>query len=99
MVDRSCIVFNCWLINLVKIDWPGWNVRHDVPESCRFCTGSGSVTVELGGGANEVSQCINCEGVGSFTCTTCQGSGIQPRYLDRRYRLLLPTSYTAEVNY
>lgn len=53
-------------------------------QSCRFCTGSGSVTVELGGGADEVSQCINCEGVGSFTCTTCQGSGIQPRYLDRR---------------
>ncbi|KAM1387888.1 hypothetical protein ACFX2I_016077 [Malus domestica] len=50
----------------------------------KFCTGSGTVTVELGGGEKEVSNCINCEGVGSFTCTTCQGSGIQPRYLDRR---------------
>ncbi|XP_050366105.1 protein SPA, chloroplastic [Argentina anserina] len=53
-------------------------------QRCRFCTGSGSVTVELGGDEKEVSKCINCEGVGSFTCTTCQGSGIQPRYLDRR---------------
>lgn len=55
------------------------------PEKCRFCLGTGSVTVELGGDEKEVSRCINCEGVGSLTCTTCQGTGIQPRYLDRRY--------------
>lgn len=54
-------------------------------EKCRFCAGSGSVTVDLGGEAKEVSQCINCDGAGSLTCTTCQGSGIQPRYLDRRW--------------
>ncbi|KAL8253461.1 hypothetical protein R6Q59_037154 [Mikania micrantha] len=54
-------------------------------QSCRFCTGSGNVTVELGGGEKEVSKCINCDGAGALTCTTCQGSGIQPRYLDRRY--------------
>ncbi|KAL5557901.1 hypothetical protein UlMin_034112 [Ulmus minor] len=53
-------------------------------QRCRFCMGSGSVTVELGGDEKEVSQCINCDGAGSLTCTTCQGSGIQPRYLDRR---------------
>ncbi|XP_076954887.1 protein disulfide-isomerase LQY1, chloroplastic-like [Bidens hawaiensis] len=53
-------------------------------QSCRFCTGSGNVTVELGGGEKEVSKCINCDGAGALTCTTCQGSGIQPRYLDRR---------------
>ncbi|KAL3592957.1 hypothetical protein D5086_011597 [Populus alba] len=53
-------------------------------QKCRFCLGTGSVTVELGGDDKEVSPCINCEGVGSLTCTTCQGSGIQPRYLDRR---------------
>ncbi|XP_020204382.1 protein disulfide-isomerase LQY1, chloroplastic [Cajanus cajan] len=53
-------------------------------QKCRFCLGSGNVTVELGGGETEVSRCINCDGVGSLTCTTCQGSGIQPRYLDRR---------------
>ncbi|KZV39709.1 hypothetical protein F511_14176 [Dorcoceras hygrometricum] len=53
-------------------------------QKCRFCTGSGSVTVELGGGEQEVSGCINCNGAGSLTCSTCQGSGIQPRYLDRR---------------
>ncbi|OAY73989.1 Protein disulfide-isomerase LQY1, chloroplastic, partial [Ananas comosus] len=53
-------------------------------ETCRLCTGKGSVTVVLGGGETEVSQCINCEGAGSLTCTTCQGTGIQPRYLDRR---------------
>ncbi|KAK9075035.1 hypothetical protein SSX86_003354 [Deinandra increscens subsp. villosa] len=53
-------------------------------QSCRFCTGSGNVTVELGGGEKEVSSCINCDGAGALTCTTCQGSGIQPRYLDRR---------------
>ncbi|GMN35764.1 hypothetical protein TIFTF001_005515 [Ficus carica] len=53
-------------------------------ERCRFCMGTGSITVELGGDEKEVSRCINCDGVGSLTCTTCQGSGIQPRYLDRR---------------
>ncbi|CAN1127255.1 Protein disulfide-isomerase LQY1, chloroplastic [Linum perenne] len=53
-------------------------------QKCRFCLGSGSVTVDLGGEEKEVSNCINCDGAGSLTCTTCQGSGIQPRYLDRR---------------
>ncbi|KAH9759041.1 protein disulfide-isomerase LQY1 [Citrus sinensis] len=53
-------------------------------ERCRFCMGTGSVTVELGGDEREFSKCINCDGVGSLTCTTCQGTGIQPRYLDRR---------------
>ncbi|KAF3943092.1 hypothetical protein ACB098_01G060800 [Castanea mollissima] len=53
-------------------------------QKCRFCLGTGSVTVELGGDEKDVSRCINCEGAGSLTCTTCQGSGIQPRYLDRR---------------
>ncbi|KAH6755027.1 DnaJ/Hsp40 cysteine-rich domain superfamily protein [Perilla frutescens var. hirtella] len=53
-------------------------------QKCRFCMGTGSVTVELGGNEKEVSGCINCDGAGSLTCTTCQGSGIQPRYLDRR---------------
>lgn len=48
------------------------------------------MTVELGGGEKEVSRCINCDAVGSLTCTTCQGSGIQPRYLDRRYEILQP---------
>ncbi|ERN18711.1 hypothetical protein AMTR_s00450p00013010 [Amborella trichopoda] len=55
-----------------------------IVERCRFCMGTGNVTVELSGGEKEVSRCINCEGVGSLTCTTCQGTGIQPRYLDRR---------------
>ncbi|XP_062097810.1 protein SPA, chloroplastic [Humulus lupulus] len=53
-------------------------------QKCRFCLGTGNVTVELGGDDKEVSRCINCDGAGSLTCTTCQGSGIQPRYLDRR---------------
>ncbi|KAA0063277.1 protein SPA [Cucumis melo var. makuwa] len=53
-------------------------------QRCRFCMGTGNVTVELGGDEKEVSRCINCDGVGTLTCTTCQGSGIQPRYLDRR---------------
>ncbi|KAK4429364.1 protein SPA, chloroplastic [Sesamum alatum] len=53
-------------------------------QKCRFCMGTGNVTVELGGDEKEVSACINCDGLGSLTCTTCQGSGIQPRYLDRR---------------
>lgn len=56
-------------------------------EKCRLCVGSGNVTVELGGGEKEVSSCINCDGAGSLTCTTCQGSGVQPRYLDRRYTI------------
>lgn len=58
------------------------------PEKCRFCMGSGNITVELGGDEKEVSRCINCDGAGSLTCTTCQGSGIQPRYLDRRYGII-----------
>ncbi|GAB4839118.1 hypothetical protein Ancab_028646 [Ancistrocladus abbreviatus] len=53
-------------------------------QRCRFCMGTGSVTIELGGNEKEVSKCINCDGVGSLTCTTCQGTGIQPRFLDRR---------------
>ena len=62
------------------------NFFGDGAERCRFCMGNGTINVELGGGGDdkEVSKCINCEGVGSLTCTTCQGSGIQPRYLDRR---------------
>ncbi|KAL0701851.1 hypothetical protein Bca4012_057973 [Brassica carinata] len=59
-------------------------VLADGAEKCRLCVGSGNVTVELGGGEKEVSSCINCDGAGSLTCTTCQGSGVQPRYLDRR---------------
>lgn len=51
--------------------------------------GAGTVTVELGGDEKEVSNCINCDGAGSLTCTTCQGSGIQPRYLDRRYEIVI----------
>ncbi|XWS20967.1 hypothetical protein CRYUN_Cryun30bG0014800 [Craigia yunnanensis] len=51
--------------------------------------GRGTISVELGGDEKEVSKCINCDGVGSLTCTTCQGSGIQPRYLDRRYIYIL----------
>ncbi|CAI5973670.1 unnamed protein product [Closterium sp. NIES-65] len=53
-------------------------------ESCRFCQGTGVVVVELGGGEREESECINCTGKGAITCTTCQGTGVQPRYLDRR---------------
>ena len=51
---------------------------------CRFCNGTGAITVDLGGGQTESSSCINCDGKGSITCTTCNGTGIQPRYLDRR---------------
>ncbi|KAK8940778.1 Protein disulfide-isomerase LQY1 [Platanthera zijinensis] len=61
----------------------------DTAQQCRFCIGKGTVTVALGGGENESSQCINCEGAGTLTCTTCQGSGIQPRYLDRRYPITI----------
>lgn len=53
-------------------------------QTCRFCLGAGSISVELGGGEKEVSKCVNCEGAGSISCTTCQGTGVQPRYLDRR---------------
>lgn len=60
------------------------NGKCRILEQCRFCTGTGSVTVEIGSGETEVSRCINCEGAGTLTCTTCQGTGIQPRYLDRR---------------
>ena len=53
-------------------------------ETCRFCLGTGFITIELDQNEKEVSKCVNCEGAGSITCTTCQGSGVQPRYLDRR---------------
>eukprot|EP00271_Cylindrocystis_brebissonii_P014276 TRINITY_DN35587_c0_g1_i1.p1 TRINITY_DN35587_c0_g1~~TRINITY_DN35587_c0_g1_i1.p1 ORF type:complete len:174 (+),score=20.29 TRINITY_DN35587_c0_g1_i1:142-663(+) len=65
-------------------DQPCFPCRGTGAQTCRFCLGSGNITVELGGGEREVSKCVNCEGGGSITCTTCQGSGIQPRYLDRR---------------
>ncbi|RYR00956.1 hypothetical protein Ahy_B06g079831 [Arachis hypogaea] len=60
--------------------------KRENTQACFPCNGSGArnVTVELGGDQKEVSRCINCDGAGSLTCTTCQGSGIQPRYLDRR---------------
>lgn len=76
---------------LYMVFW--YDVRHLNPfwliERCRFCMGTGNVTVELGGDQREVSRCINCDGVGSLTCTTCQGTGIQPRYLDRRYEFYI----------
>ncbi|KAG6517013.1 hypothetical protein ZIOFF_020390 [Zingiber officinale] len=64
--------------SILQLSW-NWFLS----EQCRFCTGSGKITIALGG-ENEVSQCINCDGAGTLTCTTCQGTGIQPRYLDRR---------------
>lgn len=67
-------------------------------EKCRFCMGAGTVTVELGGDEKEVSNCINCDGAGSLTCTTCQGSGIQPRYLDRRYEIVIE-GYSLSIVY
>jgi len=70
-------------IQFVSCFCPEWRLQQTA-ETCRFCLGEGSINVELGGGEAEVSKCINCEGAGSLTCTTCQGTGIQPRYLDRR---------------
>ncbi|CAM8922565.1 unnamed protein product [Rhodiola kirilowii] len=60
--------------------------KRDNTQPCFPCNGTGArnVTVDLGGDEKEVSRCINCDGAGSLTCTTCQGNGIQPRYLDRR---------------
>ncbi|KAG6435349.1 hypothetical protein SASPL_100220 [Salvia splendens] len=71
-----CILVNSKMVGLVDLIVG--------KEKCRFCMGTGSVSVELGGDEKEISRCINCDGAGSLTCTTCQGSGIQPRYLDRR---------------
>jgi hypothetical protein len=71
-----------------------------ISETCRFCVGAGNITVELGLGEKEVSKCINCDGAGSITCTTCQGSGVQPRYLDRRF--VTPTVHSTswlKLNY
>eukprot|EP00252_Welwitschia_mirabilis_P006095 TRINITY_DN167_c0_g1_i4.p1 TRINITY_DN167_c0_g1~~TRINITY_DN167_c0_g1_i4.p1 ORF type:complete len:109 (-),score=25.38 TRINITY_DN167_c0_g1_i4:799-1125(-) len=65
-------------------DQPCFPCKGSGAQTCRFCLGSGEITVEIGGGETEVSKCVNCEGAGSLTCTTCQGTGIQPRYLDRR---------------
>eukprot|EP00249_Psilotum_nudum_P011732 c23350_g1_i1 orf=236-889(+) len=66
-------------------DQPCFPCKGTGTQTCRFCVGSGAITLQLGGGEDkEVLKCINCEGTGSITCTTCQGSGIQPRYLDRR---------------
>ncbi|KAF2564546.1 hypothetical protein F2Q70_00016145 [Brassica cretica] len=56
--------------------------KRENTQPCFPCNGTGAL--ELGGGEKEVSNCINCDGAGSLTCTTCQGSGLQPRYLDRR---------------
>lgn len=70
---------------------PCLEMNNSSTEKCRFCMGTGNVTVELGGDEKEISRCINCDGVGTLTCTTCQGSGIQPRYLDRRYVPFYPS--------
>ncbi|KAI3806205.1 hypothetical protein L1987_22102 [Smallanthus sonchifolius] len=59
---------------------------------------SGNVTVELGGGEKEVSRCINCDGAGALTCTACQGSGIQPRYLDRSHQDSLAHAIADEMH-
>lgn len=78
LVSSICMsIVNC---NESESSW-SFNL---IAEQCRFCLGKGKVEVTLGGGVDEVSLCINCDGAGSLTCTTCQGSGIQPRYLDRR---------------
>merc|ERR1712094_144213 len=51
---------------------------------CRFCeNGSGTITVTLGDGTTEETECLNCEGRGAMTCPTCSGSGLQPRSHDR----------------
>ncbi|CAN6271171.1 unnamed protein product [Urochloa humidicola] len=51
--------------------------KRENTQPCFPCSGSGARETEE-------SKCVNCDGIGSLTCTTCQGSGIQPRYLDRR---------------
>eukprot|EP00850_Spirogloea_muscicola_P007002 SM000034S12756 [mRNA] locus=s34:507279:508227:- [translate_table: standard] len=65
-------------------DQPCFPCKGTGAQTCRFCLGKGSITVDLGDVEKETSTCVNCEGAGSITCTTCQGSGMQPRYLDRR---------------
>ena len=51
---------------------------------CRFCEADGMVRVVLGDGTEEQTECLNCGGRGALNCTTCTGTGVQPRYLDRR---------------
>ncbi|KAL3682610.1 hypothetical protein R1sor_000632 [Riccia sorocarpa] len=65
-------------------DQPCFPCKGTGSQTCRCCSGAGTITVLLGGDEKEVSKCINCEGNGAITCTTCQGSGVQPLYLDRR---------------
>ena len=93
-LPRSKCIFifrNKWMARglYYELTKPCLEMNNSSTERCRFCMGTGNVTVELGGDEKEVSRCINCDGVGTLTCTTCQGSGIQPRYLDRRYVFLL----------
>jgi len=38
----------------------------------------------MGSGELQTAVCVNCSGEGKIVCTTCNGTGIAPRYLDRR---------------
>ena len=51
---------------------------------CGFCKGCGEVKSFSTDSLGALEMCPNCEAKGYVTCTTCNGTGIQPRYLDRR---------------
>merc|ERR1712118_650519 len=43
---------------------------------CRFCeNGSGTITVTLGDGTTEETECLNCEGRGAMTAPRAVGRG------------------------
>ena len=49
-----------------------------------FCKGCGEVQSFSTDNLGALEMCPNCDGKGYVTCTTCNGTSIQPRYLDRR---------------
>ena len=51
---------------------------------CRFCDDTGMTEMTLGSGEVERQRCVNCSGGANIICTTCNGSGIQSRFLERR---------------
>lgn len=52
---------------------------------CGFCKGSGEVeSFATDATLGQMEKCLNCEAQGYTTCTICNATGIQPRYLDRR---------------
>lgn len=78
----SHLTFSPHVLTSIRVRFFVLLIHHQV---CGFCKGSGQVeSFATDSTLGTMEMCLNCEGQGYTTCTTCNGTGIQPRYLDRR---------------